>query len=74
MTTHGLRCLASPSKQRESRDFTKFSMSASDCFKVIREAWGEEDSIEDAFNEYITISLEEAKSTRYHSPRRSYHK
>ncbi len=49
-------------------------MSASDCFKVIREACGEEDSIEDAFDEYITISLEEAKSTRYHAPRRSYHK
>jgi hypothetical protein len=38
-------------------------MSASDCFKVIREACGEEDSIEDAFDEYITIRLEEAKST-----------
>ncbi len=74
MTTHGLRCLAGPSQQRQSRDFVSFSKQEHLRFKVICKACDEEDSIEDAFNEYIIICLEEAESTWYHAPRGPYHK
>jgi hypothetical protein len=44
------------------------------CQQSMSEACNKEDSIEDAFNKYIAISLEEAESTRYHAPRGPYRK